>query len=72
MTDPREYDLEIWQAGQMVASAHGADFDFVHREAMHYAFQYAQDGPVEIRGIPADKFDQVQAEASGSAGNADD
>lgn len=68
MTDSREYDLEVWQGGQMVASAHGADFNAVHREALHYAFVYAQDGPVEIRGIPADKFEQVKAEASGSAG----
>ncbi|HSV24659.1 MAG TPA: hypothetical protein VLJ17_16725 [Xanthobacteraceae bacterium] len=65
MTEEREYELEVWQSGLMVASVHGPDFDFVHGEAMHYALQYAQDGPVEIRGIPADKFEQVKAEATG-------
>lgn len=59
------YELEIWQRGLMVAAVNGPNFDTVHSEAMKYALQYAMDGPVEIRGIPADRFEQVSGEAGG-------
>lgn len=55
-----EYDLEIWQGGVMVASAHGSDFERVHAEAMHYAMVYGQDGATEIRGIPIEKMDWLK------------
>lgn len=64
MSDNQEYDLEIWQAGVCVASVQGYDFDRVHSDAMHYAFQYMQDGPIEIKGIPLEKIDDLKAKLS--------
>lgn len=39
----------------------------VHREAMHYAMMYAQDGPVEINfpGITDQEFATMQSHFSG-------
>lgn len=62
MNAPQEYDLELWQGGMMVASAHGANFNDVYREIMHYAFVYAQDGPCTVKGIPDDKWAEVKSE----------
>lgn len=55
-----EYRISIWQDGIEVASVHGSDLDRVHAEAMHYAFVYAQDGPIEVRGIPPEHFDSLK------------
>lgn len=61
-----EYKLLIWQNGEWCAGVSGPDFKRVHAEAMHYAFMYGQDGPTEIRGIPADKIEWLQAHLSGN------
>jgi len=60
-----EYSLSIWQDGMEVAAVSGPDLDRVHAEAMHYAFVYGQDGPTEIRGIPAEKFEWLKAKLNG-------
>lgn len=41
-------DFEVWQDGMMVASASATSVANAWREAVHYAGQYGQDGPVEI------------------------
>ena len=41
------FEFEVWQGDEMVASASGPR-DEAMREAMHYAAQYAQDGPVRV------------------------
>ena len=41
------FEFEVWQGDEMVASASGSRDDAL-REAMHYAAQYAQDGPVRV------------------------
>lgn len=41
------YEFEVWQGDEMVASASGPRDDAL-REAMHYAAQYEQDGPVRV------------------------
>lgn len=61
-----DYNLEVWQGGIMVASAHGADFERVHAEAMHYAMVYSPDGQTEIRGIPMEKMDWLKSHLSGA------
>lgn len=40
-------EFEVWQGDEMVASASGPR-DTALREAMHYAAQYQQDGPVRL------------------------
>lgn len=60
-----EFNLEVWQAGEMVASVHGADFDRVHADAMHYALMYGTSGPVEIRGIPMDRLNDLKQRLTG-------
>lgn len=47
---PDEFWFEIVQGGIVVACGSGPDQDAVTREAVHYAAQYLQDGPVQIRG----------------------
>lgn len=49
-----EYSFEIEQGGIMVAGASGSNLKDVVREACHYVFMYAQDGPVKVTGT--DKF----------------
>jgi uncharacterized protein (DUF427 family) len=49
---PREYEYQVIQDGVVVASAWGLDERRVLAEASHYAAQYAQDGPVELRIKP--------------------
>jgi hypothetical protein len=56
----------VWQNNERQALVEGADFERVHADAMHYAFMYGQDGPVEVRGIPADKLDWLRARLSGA------
>lgn len=41
-----KHDYELWQGGVMVAATCGKD---AHKQIMHYAWQYAEDGPVEVR-----------------------
>ena len=41
------FEFEVWQGDEMVASASGPRDDAI-REAMHYAAQYEQDGPVRV------------------------
>lgn len=40
-------EFEVWQGDEMCASASGPRNEAL-REAMHYAAQYAQDGPVRV------------------------
>ena len=55
------FEFEVWQNDEMVASASGPR-DEALREAMHYAAQYEQDGPVRVFEVtrtlvrPNDKF----------------
>ena len=50
-SEPRErffsFEFEVWQGDEMQASATGPR-DTALREAMHYAAQYGQDGPVRV------------------------
>lgn len=41
------YEFEVWQGDEMVASTSGPR-DAALREAMHYASQYEEDGPVRV------------------------
>lgn len=45
-----ETTYEVWQDGQRVASATSASKLEVLKEIARYANQYAQDGPIEIKG----------------------
>lgn len=49
---PQEYEYQVIQDGVVVASAWGQNRDRVLAEASHYAAQYAQDGPIELRIKP--------------------
>lgn len=60
-----EYHLTIWQDGKEQASVSGSDWEQVHADAMHYAFVYGQDGPTQIRGIPAEKMDWLKKRLGG-------
>lgn len=48
------HSFDIEQGGIVVASASGTNLKDVVREACHYVFMYAQDGPVKVSGT--DKF----------------
>lgn len=48
----REWKAEIWQDKMMVCRVMGETEDDVKNEIRHYAAQYAQDGPLEIRISP--------------------
>ena len=41
------FEFEVWQGDEMVASTSGPRDDAM-REAMNYAAQYEQDGPVRV------------------------
>lgn len=41
-------EFEVWQGGMPVAMAAASRITDAWREAIHYAGQYGQDGPVEI------------------------
>lgn len=41
------FEFEVWQGDEMVSSASGPR-ETALREAMHYAAQYGQDGPVRV------------------------
>lgn len=56
-----EYELEVFQNGEWCASTIGQDWERVYADAMHYAMIYGQDGPTEIRGIPAEKMDWLKS-----------
>lgn len=59
MDKGKSYRLSVWQDGIEVAAVIGNDFERVYADAMHYAFVYGQDGPVEIKGIPPDKMSRL-------------
>jgi hypothetical protein len=40
--------FSVWQDGQIVASGSGP-YEYIKREAAHYAATYRQDGPVKVR-----------------------
>lgn len=44
-----EYRGEVWQDGMRVAMAQGYNYAQVNAETTHYAFMYAQDGPVVVK-----------------------
>ncbi len=44
----------IFQDGLMVAKVEAPTDEEALREAHHYAFMYAQDGPVELRKLDTD------------------
>jgi hypothetical protein len=44
-----EYECQVWQGDDLVANAFGSSLSEVEREAAHYAAQYRQDGPVEVK-----------------------
>lgn len=44
-----EHEFELWQDGIMVAAAGSDNEDEARREIWHYAMQYVQDGPIEIK-----------------------
>jgi hypothetical protein len=44
-----EYECQVWQGDDLVANAFGSSLGEVEREAAHYAAQYRQDGPVEVK-----------------------
>jgi hypothetical protein len=48
----KEYSWSIEQGGIVVAEGSGFDVETVKREMVHYAVQYAQDGPIRIKGSP--------------------
>lgn len=43
-----EYEFEVWQDDEMVASVRAADRLSALKEIAHYATVYAQDGPCEV------------------------
>ena len=45
----QEFSVELWQDGIMVASVHSPSKEDAERDIRHYAWQYAQDGPLLIR-----------------------
>jgi hypothetical protein len=53
-----EHVAQVWQDGIMVAEVCSPDVDTMRREISHYAMMYRQDGPVEIRELPAPHMNQ--------------
>lgn len=49
MDEKVNYRAEVWQDGVMVAAVEHINHLTVAREIMHYAYQYAQDGPVTVK-----------------------
>ena len=47
LVDASNVEFEVWQDGMMVASCSGPE-EAAKREALHYAAQYEQDGPIEL------------------------
>jgi hypothetical protein len=45
----KRFSFEVWQEGICVASVEGPEQNRVEAEGMHYASQYAQDGPIQIK-----------------------
>jgi hypothetical protein len=46
-----EVEFEVWQDEMPVAVTSSKDEHAAFREALHYAAQYSQDGPVEIKRV---------------------
>ncbi len=51
MSEPIEYEFEVWQDGIPAAEAASIDRERALREAFHYAAMYGQDGPVRIMEV---------------------
>ena len=43
------HNFNIWQNGMKVAGSSGHDRDAAHRDALHYAMMFEQDGPVVVK-----------------------
>ena len=48
MTKDKAYVAELWQDGVMVAKVDAPTAREANDEISHYAFVYAQDGPVKV------------------------
>jgi hypothetical protein len=59
------YHYEIWQDGIRVAAGSGDVLEDVRRDMVHYASQYIQDGPIDLRGHP----DVIRVVALGMTAN---
>jgi len=53
----RRFGFRIMQGGIEVAGGDAPTYEEALREAQHYAFQYAQDGPVVMRVDPPNEPD---------------
>lgn len=51
VTEPVEYEFEVWQDDMPVATANSADRETALREARLYALVYGQDGPVKVAEV---------------------
>lgn len=60
---PDDWTFELWQDGIMVASTSGPKADAL-REIRHYATQYAEDGPVEIRDANGTQWSSEDSKAA--------
>jgi hypothetical protein len=43
------YQFEVWQGDDLQASGEAALLEDMRREAVRYAVQYGQDGPIDVR-----------------------
>lgn len=59
------YEFEVWQGDEMVAGASGPREDAL-REAMHYAAQYTEDGPVRVFEVTRTLVPNAQDQADGA------
>lgn len=50
-----EYEFAIEQDGYWQAGGTGPTFEFVRKEASHYALMYGQDGPVVVKLYRVDR-----------------
>ncbi len=53
MSEPSLHTFEIWQDDVMVVAVSGEDQAIVLSEARHYVAQYAQEGPMILKGSVA-------------------
>ena len=51
MSETKNERFEVWQNGMLVASVSGPNRGLSRMEIFHYACQYAEDGPIEIKGL---------------------
>lgn len=59
-----EYQFEVWQGDDLVASGSASTLEEVEREACHYDLQYGEDGPTEVKFYVRNELleDQVENE----------